>query len=235
MRLMPFFSNHAGYARQLALASAVAALMSVSAVGPSFAGDDGQEPIWTGLGNIVGLTGLMGGKDLEPSIDYRARGRLVLPPKMVLPPPGSADATKSATWPVDPDVERVRKAKEDRLKILRAQSDTQTLRDGSRLTPEQLRADKTMPGEGGPHAHCTSRSQGCTSVPFRNVWESIGLMKEDEVVAGEEPDRDWLTDPPKGFRIPTTTTSTKFDSGDAKKPRDNDPRAALYKAPDEEH
>src|SRR5579863_4557534 len=111
MRLMPFFSSHAGHARVLALAGAVAVLAGASAIRPAFAGDDGYEPIWSGLGGIVGLTT----KDKDPAIDYRERGRLVLPPKMDLPTPVSPDAEKTAAWPLDPDVENARKAKADRL------------------------------------------------------------------------------------------------------------------------
>ena len=98
MPLMPFFSRHAGHARLLALAGAVSAVMGASAIRPAFAGDDGYEPIWSGLGGIVGLTT----KEREAAIDYRERGRLVLPPKMDLPAPISPDAQKTAAWPLDP-------------------------------------------------------------------------------------------------------------------------------------
>jgi hypothetical protein len=228
---MPFFSNNAGHKRNLVLAGAVTALLGAAA-GPAFAGDDGQAPIWSGIGDLIGVTGLAGIKEVPPPIDYRERGRLVLPPTMTLPPPVAPGAEKNAAWPVDPDLEKARKAREDKLKILSAQSDTQTLRDGRLVSPEKLRADHSGPGASGPASHC-SRSQGCNPVPFRNVFETIGLVKPDEVVAGQEPDRDWLTDPPKGFRLPTTNTAAKFDQGDAKKPNDSDPRAALYNHPNE--
>jgi hypothetical protein len=234
MRLMLFFSSNIGRARGFGLAAAVAAAIGGSAVRSAFAGDDGQEPIWTGLGDLVGLSGIAGGKEKEAPIDYRERGRLVLPPKMALPAPVPPAAQRTAAWPLDPDVEKVRKDKEDRLNILKSQSDLQALRDGNRLSPDQLRSDHGGPGAAGPASHCsiTTRSQNCHSVPFRNVFEAIGLAKPDEVVAGQEPDRDWLTDPPKGYRIPTATTVAKSDAGDAKKPSDRDPRASLYHAPD---
>ena len=229
---MPFFSNNAGHARGLALASAVVAILGASAFGPAFAGDDGQEPIWKGIGDIVGL-GNITGKEKEAPIDYRERGRLVLPPKMTLPPPVSPEAERTAAWPLDPDVEKLRKEKAERLTILTSQSDTQEKRDGHRLSPDKLRADNAGPGA-GPASHCgiTTPSRNCYTTPFRNIFETVGLAKPDEVVAGEEPDRDWLTDPPKGFRMPTATTAAKTDAGDAKKPNDRDPRAALYHAPD---
>lgn len=228
---MPFFSNTARYGRNLALAGAVATLFGAVAACPAFAGDDGEKPIWSGIGDLVGVAGIAGGKEPEAPIDYRERGRLVLPPTMTLPPPVDPATEKTAAWPLDPEVVKVRRAKQERQEALRKQSDIQEMRDGHRLSPNQLRADRVMPGDSS-HCSITTPSQNCTRIPFRNVFESIGLVKSDEVVAGQEPDRDWLTDPPKGYRMPTATTQARSDAGDAKKPDDRDPRATLYHAPD---
>ena len=226
---MPFISSKVGVARGLAAAGLFAALVGTSAIVPAFAGDDGQEPIWNGLGDLVGLTG----KDKEAPIDYRERPRLVLPPKMVLAPPVPSEAQKTAAWPVDPDLEKIRKEKEAKRTILSSQSDLQEMRDGHRLSPDQLRADRTKPGETHDTKHCAAqtKTRGCEWIPFHNVWENLGLAKSDDIVAGQEPDRDWLTDPPKGFRLPTASTSATFDA----KPHvnDADPRTALYHAPDQ--
>ena len=77
-----------------------------------------------------------------------------------------------------------------------------------------------------------SNSRGCDWVPFRNVFETIGLAKSDEVVAGQEPDRDWLTDPPKGYRLPTSNTVATFDA--KKTVNQSDPRSTLYVAPEQQ-
>jgi hypothetical protein len=204
--------------------------MVASGAAPAFAGDDGQAPIWTGLGGLLGLTG----KDVEERIEYRERARLVLPPKMALPPPSPPAAQRTAAWPVDPDLVKVRKAKEDTLNILKAQADLQAMRAGGRLTPDQLRADRSMPGNAAAANHCAAQSntRGCDWVPFRNALEFVGLAKPDEIVAGQEPDRDWLTDPPKGYRLPTANTVATQD--DTKKPvNQSDPRALLYQAPEQ--
>jgi hypothetical protein len=230
MRLMPLLSGKARDARGLALAGALAAIIGAFAVSPVFAGDDGQEPIWKGLGGLIGLTG----KDKEDRIDYRERARLVLPPKMALPPPIPPAAQRTAAWPVDPDVVKARKEKEDMLNILKAQSDLAAARDGNRLSPDQLRVDHAMPGQAAAANHCAaqSNSRGCDWVPFRNVLESVGLAKPDDIVAGKEPDRDWLTDPPKGYRVPTANTVATTDDT-KKRVNDGDPRAALYHPPDQ--
>lgn len=227
---MPLFSGKASETYGLALAGALVAIIGLSAVSPVFAGDDGQAPIWTGLGGLLGLTG----KDADERIDYRERARLVLPPKMALPPPIPPAAQRTAAWPVDPELVKARKAKEDTLNILKAQSDLQAMRDGNRLSPDQLRADRYMPGQAAAANHCAAQSntRGCDWVPFRNVLETVGLVKADEIVAGQEPDRDWLTDPPKGYRVPTANTVATQDNT-PKPVNQSDPRALLYHPPDQ--
>jgi hypothetical protein len=223
---MPFSASKVGGSGALVIAGAFAAMVGGSSISPAFAGDDGAAPIWQGLGGLVGLSG----KDPEPAIDYRERGRLVLPPKMALPPPGASPAQRAAAWPVDPDVEKVRREKDVLHQILSAQSDTAEMRDGHRLSPDKLRAERAKPGQAQAKDPCDSKTHrmGC-SFPFHNVFETIGLANPDEVKAGEEPDRDWLTDPPKGYRLPTANTVATFD---AKKKVSNDPRAELYKPPE---
>ena len=232
---MPFLLHKIGRAPCFALACAFATVIAASAASPVLAGDDGQAPIWRGLGDLVGLTGVLGAEDKEPPIQYRERGRLVLPPKMVRPPPAPPAAEKTAAWPLDPDVEKARKAKEAARMVLLSQSDIQAERDGNRLSPEQLRADHSPPGKDAANdRRCSSETnkRGCDWVPFRNVMETIGLAKSDEVVAGQEPDRDWLTDPPKGYRVPTNNTVATFDA--KKRDDQRDPRSLLYKAPDQQ-
>ena len=53
---MPLISGGARKTHGLALAGALAAIIAASAASPALAGDDGQAPIWTGLGGLVGLT-----------------------------------------------------------------------------------------------------------------------------------------------------------------------------------
>src|SRR5579864_2840090 len=125
---MPFLASKVGGAGALIIAGAYAAMVAAS-ISPAFAGDDGAAPIWQGLGGLVGLTG----KEPETNIDYRERAKLVLPPKMVLPPPGASPAQGTAAWPVDPDVEKLRREKDALHQILSSQSDLQAARDGNRL------------------------------------------------------------------------------------------------------
>ncbi len=227
---MPLISGRTVGVRGFALGSAVAAAICAASVSRASAGDDGQAPLWTGLGGLVGLT--HDGNDAH--IDYRERARLVLPPKMTLPPPAPPVSQRTAAWPLDPEVAKARKDKEAALEVLKAQSNQEARRDGSRVSPDQLRAERTAPGQPTSANHCVNQSntRACDWVPFRNVLETIGLAKPDEIIAGQEPDRNWLTDPPKGFRLPTATTVATPDN--TPKPADErDPRATLYHAPDQ--
>jgi hypothetical protein len=227
---MPFSSAGSRTRRGLAVAGALVLWAGNFSIVPAFAGDDGAAPIWTGLGGLVGLSG----KDKDDPIDYRERPRLVLPPKMVLQPPAAPIVDKSAAWPVDPDVAKARKERAAMREILTSQSDLQAARDGNRLSPDQLRADRVGPGQDTAAAkRCAAQSnaRGCDWVPFRNVLETIGLAKPDQVIAGQEPDRDWLTDPPKGYRRPTTDAVAT--TAEVKpKVNDADPRSALFHPPE---
>ena len=67
-------------------AIAAAATLSCFGTGYAEAGDDGAAPLWVGIGSIFGpVFGLS--KDDPPPIDYRQHGKIVLPPKIDLPPP----------------------------------------------------------------------------------------------------------------------------------------------------
>src|SRR5258708_33694075 len=84
----------------------VLALTSASLISsPSWAGDDGDAPLWKGVGAIFGPVlgpavgfGFGGGK--APPIEDRERRQLVLPPKRELPPPRRS-ATAAAAWARD--------------------------------------------------------------------------------------------------------------------------------------
>ena len=53
----------------------------------------------------------IGAKGMEKKgIEYRERSPLVVPPKLDLPPPASADADDAPNWPKDPDERRRKEA-----------------------------------------------------------------------------------------------------------------------------
>ena len=86
-----------------------------------------------------------------------------------------------------------------------------TVRQGNGLFPADavvtVRADA---GQGPATRPCVtgSPSRDCQSPGF-GLFSSLGFgSKVDPASLGPEPDRDWLTDPPKGYRAPLATGPT---------------------------
>jgi hypothetical protein len=189
-------------------------------VSQAWAGDDGEAPIWVGVENVFGPY-LGFDKDKDPAIDYRDHGRLVLPPKIGLPEPAAAPGVGSADWPVDPDVQKVKKAKQEDKTSLKNQPGRYK---APLVTPGSVVTMRANAGEGDGEAppcpkdaklgtcqHTQDPSYGHPKPNF-NPLTWVGLQKKDPVVLGPEPDRDWLTDPPKGMRAPVEGSGAKIDN-----------------------
>jgi hypothetical protein len=205
-----------------------AAAMCVGLAAPiaARAGEDGQEPIWYSLGDTLGLSGT---DKVDEPIKYGERPKLVLPPSTDLAPP-SAAAAMTADWPHDPDVEDIKHKKEA---VLHHQQRSPSLDKannyGRPVSPDLLRSDHAAPGTLGASDHCTQSPRNCHWIR-PDILEKLGLKKEDDaVVAGQEPDRDWLTDPPKGYRLPTANAKASFEPADHTD--HGDQRFELYKPP----
>ncbi|MBV9290291.1 MAG: hypothetical protein JO288_21155 [Hyphomicrobiales bacterium] len=169
------------------------------------AGDDGQAPLWVGIGSIFGGLNILGGEKKEKDpIDYREHGKIVLPPSMDLPPPGSAPAAAS-DWPVNQETERKRVKKEAAKKEIAGVGDAR-LRYTHPFPPNTPvtvnPTDQDIPGcaKGG----CDGGG-GPSFLGNLNPLGWVGLGKS-EVRLGPEPDREWLTDPPMGYRAPLEPT-----------------------------
>jgi hypothetical protein len=167
---------------------------------PAWAGDDGQAPLWQGIGSIFGpVIGFDFGGDKGPPIDYHEHGKIVVPPKIDLPPPGSA-ASVDPDWPVNQEVLRRKAQKEEGKKTIAGVGDAR-LRYTHPFPPNTPVTVRAVDPEGN-EVKCTG-SCGSTSTVLGNLnplnW--VGMGKSAEPL-GPEPDREWLTDPPKGFRAP---------------------------------
>jgi hypothetical protein len=193
-------------------AAAVLALVGgLSLAAPARAlDDDGRKSVFSSVLGLLELTP----SDPQPDIDYRERPPLALPPKTELPPP-VAEQPESPAWPNDPDVQR-RKAEASKLRL-----PSLLTRDGAstRLTKEQLISGRRTSGtdvtgapDSNPYPDMKRCSQGrCTWVsPAELAREGAAGKKADQdssgaTVAGVEPDRRFLTDPPRGYRKASRT------------------------------
>ena len=77
---------------------------------PARALDDGQENIFDSLLGLVKMGIGFEDDDVKPSIDYRERPPLVVPPKMELRQPMQPVGQRNAAWPVDQDLAKQRQA-----------------------------------------------------------------------------------------------------------------------------
>jgi hypothetical protein len=166
--------------------------------------DDGKGSLLDVAKTIAGV-GIGLDTDKQPDIDYRDRPPLVLPKdrKQLAPP---IARQRGAAWPDDPDSAARREAA--RRAPRRMEPDK-----GPELTAHQLREGRAsgVP-TGGPH-----REEGCWRYDGSECIQydprrlrSMGVLKEEapKTMVGSEPDRNWLVQPPKGYRRVTQATGT---------------------------
>ena len=198
---------HLGF-RGTALAFAITTVLIGSTA--ARAGDDGQAPLWSGIGSIFSGLGVnpFGGDDKPPPIDYREHGKIVVPPKIDLPPPSSPVAT-GGDWPVNVETQRKAAQKAAKKDIIAGQGDAR-LRYNHPFpnAPVEVRpTDQADPQLTCPHGSCEAATNSSSSSMLGSInplnWVGMGSKS---TALGPEPDREWLTDPPKGYRAPAAAT-----------------------------
>jgi hypothetical protein len=200
---------HLGF-RGTALGFAITAVLIGSTA--ARAGDDGSAPLWVGIGSIFSGLGVnpFGSEEKPPPIDYREHGKIVVPPKIDLPPPGSPVAT-GADWPVNVETQRRAAQKAAKKDFIAGQGDARL-----RYThpfpanePVTVRpSDQVDPELTCPHGNCqaTTNSSSSSMLSAINPLNWVGMGGSKSTSLGPEPDREWLTDPPKGYRAPVAAT-----------------------------
>jgi hypothetical protein len=182
----------------------VLALTSAGLVSlPAWAGDDGEAPLWKGIGSIfapaVGFTGL-GGGEKPPPIEYREHGKLVLPPNKELPPPGSS-ASADPAWPVNQEILRRKALKEEGKKSIAGVGDARLRYTHPFPANEPVTVRSIDPD--GQTVKCETNCGGSAPSMLSNLnplsWVGMG---KSATSLDHEPQREWLTDPPQGFRAP---------------------------------
>lgn len=155
--------------------------------------------------DILGSMGIIE-KEKDP-IAYRERPGIVVPPKLDMPAPVTEPVQRTAAWPTDPDVAAKAKKAREALEPRRLPSDTHGASQGARLSVDQLRAGY-RPGRGVPAVaegeDVTQSKSGRLDV---RTLRNTGVKRESESVLayGQEPPREYLTDPPRGLRMPSSS------------------------------
>jgi hypothetical protein len=224
-------------ARRGGMAAAALVSLGIAASPPARATDDGYANVFSSLLGSVGLIKT----DPPPAIEYRERAPLVLPRDASLPKPAVGAARHSAAWPQDPDVLKQRRASEEAHA-------PHTLNPGTGdrgllLTPDELDKGRVAATEPVRPNECGNDGKQCLVLRPDQLkaeaerFQAANPDKSDTLVAGKEPDREFLTQPPKGYMKPTKSVKAiaegpeeKLDPGS---PRYQQQLEALKKSQDQ--
>ncbi len=203
------------------LATGVMAL-GLAATSPVRAADDGYANVFSSLFGALGVIKV----DRSPEIHYRERPPLVLPPQPGLPKPG-AGLKHTADWPQDPDVLARRKEAGEALAPRQS-----TDHDGNIIAPGELAKQRGEAAEGpGRSSDCLNgnNSRNCLLLSpdeLKRQGDAFAANNpdaKDQLVPGQEPERVYLTQPPKGYMMPTrvmkATAEAPPDRSDPSDPR----------------
>lgn len=184
------------------MAAGIAALALTVVAAPAHA----QEGVF--LRELLGSIGLVP-QERDP-IEYRDRPALVVPPATQLPRPVDAEsvAQRNPAWPRDPDVEARRLAAEEARRPVPISNDNNDTKHGARLSIEEIRAGRRVGGGGRGVTEPQLLGDNYTGsfLPPPEVRSNAPRTGEKPVIAyGEEPPRQFLSDPPVGLRRPAGT------------------------------
>lgn len=184
------------------MAAGIAALALTGVAAPAHA----QEG--TFLREVLGSIGLIP-QERDP-IEYRDRPALVVPPATQLPRPVDAEsvAERNPAWPRDPDVEARRQAAAEARRPASLGSDTNDTKHGARLSIQEIRAGRRVGGGGTGVTEPQLLGDNYTGsfLPPPEVRSNAPRPGEKPLIAyGEEPPRQYLSDPPAGLRRPASS------------------------------
>lgn len=196
-----------GTARILAVLAAFAGGVAVTS-GPACAFDDRPST----FSPLLGFLGVGGDAEKDKDdIDFRERPPLVVPRGSDLPAPRPGSSNRTAAWPKDQDVVRRR----DEAAQARVPRQIE-LNKNPVLERRELARGRTDE-EGVAVSVCDTYVNGipdCAPTPMEKIKQVFaGKPDRDVVVVGKEPDRQYLTEPPRGYRRATQTTKATVEGG----------------------
>ena len=205
--------------RRILMAASLLGVGSALCV-PARAADDGYANVFS---SVLGSVGLIK-SDPPPVIEYRERPPLVLPRDPTLPKP-AVGVQHTAAWPQDPDVlKRRREAQEAHaphtLNPALSDHGVSLSRDDiakGRIAAEDSKSDQPIrPGNcGNDGQHCLLLSPAQLQAES-DAYRAANPDKADTLVAGQEPAREFLTQPPKGYLKPVKAVKATAEAPEEK-------------------
>ena len=183
------------------------------------AADDGYANVFS---SVLGSVGLIKG-DAAPDIQYRERPPLVLPKDAALPKPIAGATKHTAAWPQDPDV--VKKRKEDAEAHAPHTLDPSLSDHGMMLShDDQMKGRVASEADQEPVRPntCGNDGQHCIMLSpaemnkMSDAYRAENPDKDDKLVAGQEPAREYLTQPPKGYMKPVKSVKATAEAPEEK-------------------
>ena len=194
-----------GTLRALKIAAGALGVGLAMSAGAARAGDDDDDDMTFEEKLIDNLMSGLGAKTMEkPGIEYRERSPLVVPPKLDLPPPQTADAKSAPNWPKDPDVKRRKEA------IAQRKKGKPSPEEAARpLSPSELNVGRTA---AAPRENNDPIQPGVSNNPSLSpaqlgynggLWGMFKGNSSEEKKFTSEPPRESLVEPPAGYQTPS--------------------------------
>ncbi len=225
--------------RRGAVAAAAALGLCLAGAPGAWAADDGYANVFS---SVLGSVGLIK-SDPPPDIQYRERPPLVLPKDPGLPKPMVDGIKRTAAWPQDPDV--LKKRKESAEAHAPHTLDPNMSDHGMMLSHDEQMRGRAAVAEAADDqpvrsGECGNDGQHCMLLKPDEIkrqdeaYRSQNPDKKDQLVAGQEPTREFLTQPPKGYMKPTkvlkATAEAPEEKVDESSPRYMQQQAAKHRA-----
>ncbi len=183
--------------------------------------------------NLLGSLGIIEGE--KDAIIYRERAPLVVPPSTnALPPPRDGERlTANPAWPKDPDVSMARAAAAAAPRPVPVRNE-QMVSQGARLSGQELLSVRGT----GPNSAPQPIANPCYGDNCREThWVNPNQLRHSNgsnpdappIAYGQEPQRQALTEPPAGYRLPSADAPIgKGQRAPATSaPEDGDPRGFI--------
>jgi hypothetical protein len=187
-------------------AAALALTLSASVSRPALAlEDDGKENIFS---SVIGL--VMPGEDPAANIEYRERAPIVVPKnRAALPAPQPKAAEKTKAWPKNQEIAR---KEAERARAMAPRVD-EVWNPVSRTELDRVRSQGGVQGPGADTSCSEPLGRPCNQEAFWSSLKNTRSASDDtkDLVPGKEASRQFLTDPPAGYRKPTTAQKYSFE------------------------